>query len=336
MNRSLFLSTFLAFALAAGAQAAPARQIVLKLGTLAPSNSTWHNILKDMGEKWKTAPGGGVSLRLYPDGQLGDEPDMVRKMRAGSIQGGVITVVGLSNIDKSSMSLVMPMMYRDYAELDYVRGKMRSTLEAKLEAKGFVVLNWGDAGWVYFFGKEPILTPTDLKKMKFFVWAGDSDSVDLWKASGFQPIPLTPGEILTGLQTGMINTFDTTAISALSFQWFPLAPHMTDLKWAPLIGATVVTKKAWNSVPVAARAAVRKAAEEAGEQMRQDIRANDDKAIQIMKEKNLTVHTVTPAQYDEWAKFFSDAYPRMMGKIVPADSFQKAKSFRDEYRSKKQ
>jgi TRAP-type C4-dicarboxylate transport system substrate-binding protein len=110
---------------------------------------------------------------------------------------------------------------------------------------------------------------------------------------------------------------------------------MTDVKWAPLIGATVVTKKAWNSIPMAARAAVRKAAEEAGEQMRQDIRANDDKAIGIMKEKGLTVHPVSSEQYEEWARFFAEAYPRMMGKIVPADSFQKAKKFRDEYRSRK-
>jgi TRAP-type C4-dicarboxylate transport system substrate-binding protein len=198
-----------------------------------------------------------------------------------------------------------------------------------------VVLNWGDAGWVRFFGKEPILTPTDLKKMRFFVWAGDSDSVDLWKASGYQPIPLTPGEILTGLQTGMINSFDTTAIAALSFQWFPLAPHMTDVAWAPLIGATVVTQKAWAQVPPAAREAVKKAAEEAGEKMRQDIRATDDKAVLAMKERGVTVHPVTSAQYAEWVALFEGAYPKIVGRMVPAAAFQQAKRFRDEFRSQK-
>jgi len=84
-----------------------------------------------------------------------------------------------------------------------------------------------------FFAKERFSTPDDLKKMKLFAWAGDNDAIEIWKAAGFQPVPLPSTEILTGLQTGLINAFDTTPLLALSSQWFGLAPYMLDLKWAP-------------------------------------------------------------------------------------------------------
>lgn len=330
--KTLALCAFLA---ATPLMAAPSSGVTLKMGTLAPEGSSWHLILKDMGEKWKTAPGGGVQLKIYPGGVLGDEPVVIQKMRIGQIQAGVLTMAGLSHIDKAGFALCLPMMYKSYEELDYVREKMRPYLEKRLLAKGFVVLNWGDAGWVYFFGKTPITSLDDLRKMKFFVWAGDGDSVNLWKSAGFSPISLSSTDIMPGLQTGLINCFDTTAISALSFQWFPLAPNMTNIKWAPLIGATVVSKKAWDKIPMAARDQLKKAALEAGERMKVEIRSADDKAIGIMKEKGLKVVEVTPEQYAQWQKLFEDAYPQMVGKLTPKESFDLAMKYRNEFRALK-
>src|SRR5260370_21562341 len=112
-------------------------------------------------------------------------------MRLGEIQVGVLTVVGIAKIDKGVQALSIPMLYKNYAESDYVRKKMQPILEKRLLAKGFKVLNWGEAGWVMFFGKEPILTPDDLKKAKFFVWGNDTESMNIWKSAGFSPIPLS-------------------------------------------------------------------------------------------------------------------------------------------------
>ena len=303
---------------------------VIKMGTLVPEGSAWYLILKDMGEKWKAA---GVELRLYPGGVLGDEKDVIRKMRIGQVQGGVMTVVGLSEIDKSVMALAMPMMYKSDEELDYVRDKMRAHLEARFAQKGFVILNWGDAGWVTFFGKKPIKTPDDLKKMKFFIWAGDNDSLSLWKSAGYNPIPLAPTDILTSLQTGLIDSFDTTPISALSFQWFKAAPHMADLKWAPLVGATVVTKRSWDKLTPAQRADLQKSALDAGVALRKDIRAKESDVMTVMKKYGLIVESLTPDQTAQWQKVFEDSYPKIIGKMVPADSFNEAKRYRDEYRA---
>jgi len=334
MDHRLTPAAVLAFlAIVATAAAAPGPEIVIKMGTTAPEGSSWHQIFKEMGEEWRQASGGGVVLRIYPGGVLGDEPDLVRKMRVGQIQAAALTAGGLSDIDKSVAALQIPMMFRSYDELDYVREKLRPTIEKRLEEKGFVVLNWGDAGWVMFFAKQPFTTPDDLKKMKLFAWAGDNDAIEIWKAAGFQPVPLPSTEILTGLQTGLINAFDTTPLLALSSQWFGLAPYMLDLKWAPLVGATVMSKRTWQKVPPEARPALLKSAGKAGERLKSDIRQANDKGIEAMKSRGLKVLPVTPEVEAAWQRAAESAYPRIRGTIVPAPMFDEVKRLRDEYRA---
>lgn len=306
--------------------------LTLKLGTLAPEGSPFDLIIRDMGDSWKTS---GVKLQMYSGGVLGDEPDMVTKMRLGQIQVGVFTVVGLSKIDKGVQALSIPMLYKDYAESDYVRLKMQPVLEERLALKGFKVLNWGEAGWVMFFGKQPILTPEDLKKAKFFVWGDDADTMNIWKTAGYSPVPLAATDILPNLQTGLINSFDTTPISALSFQWFTSAPHLTNLRWAPLVGATIITTKAWDKLPVAMRPALLKAASEAGTRFKTEIRNGEQKAIDAMTQHGLTVHNITPEQYAQWEKLFQSTYPQISGTVIPADMMKMAIQYRDEYRAKK-
>lgn len=316
---------------AAGGEARATPPLV-KLGTVAPDGSSWHQILKDMGERWRQAPGGGVTLRIYAGGVLGDEPDMVRKMRVGQIHAAALTAVGLADIDPAVAALQIPMMFRSYEELDYVREKLRPILERRFEEKGFRILNWGDAGWVMFFAKEPFARPDDLRKMKLFVWAGDNTSVDLWKTAGFHPVPLAATDILPGLQTGLINAFDTTPLIALSSQWFGLAPHMLDLRWAPLVGATVITTKAFATIPPETLDSVLAAADEAGVRLRGEIRASDGKAIDAMKKHGLTVQAASAEIEAEWLKAAEEVYPKIRGSIVPADMFDEVRRLRDEFR----
>ena len=328
LKKTVWALAFLALSAAgAWAQTAP---VTLKLGTLAPEGTVWDNIMRDMAEQVKPA---GIKVQIYAGGQLGDEPDIVSKMRIGQIKMGVITVVGLGQIDKGVQALSVPMLYKTYAESDYVRGKMQPLLEQRLLKKGFKVLNWGEAGWVMFFGKDPILTPDDLKKAKFFVWGNDTDTMNIWKSAGYSPIPLAATDILPNLQTGLINSFDTTPLSALSFQWFALAKNMTNMRWAPLVGATVITTKAWNSLSPDQQAALTKASEAAGVRFRDETRSKEGEAIESMKKHGLKVYDITPEQYALWEKAFTAVYPQISGTVVPADMMEMAVKYRDEYRA---
>ena len=142
--------------------------LIIRMATLVPDGSSWFQILKETGERWKQASGGRVTVRLFPGGVAGDDPDVVRKMRLGTLNAGVLTSVGVAEVDKSVYAMGIPLMYDSYEEVDWVHEKMRPKLEASLEAKGFVALNWIDGGWVRFFAKKPVAVPDDLRALKLF------------------------------------------------------------------------------------------------------------------------------------------------------------------------
>ena len=173
--------------LAVGPAGAAAQQVVVKMATLVPEGSSWHLVLKEAAEKWKAASGGRVTVRLYAGGVAGDDADVVRKMRLGTLNAGVLTAVGLAEIDRSVFALGVPMMYSSYEEVDYVLAKMRASLEAKMEAKGFVVLNWLDGGWAHFFAQKPVAKPDDLKGLKLYISSGDSRTEEVYKGPASTP-----------------------------------------------------------------------------------------------------------------------------------------------------
>ncbi len=313
-----------------------AQQVQIRLGTLAPDGSSYHRILLEMGEAWRNATGGAARLTVFPGGRQGGEADMVRKMRAGQITAGMLTAVGLSDIDPSVSCLqYMPMAFRSWEEVDYVREKLGPQLEKRLLDKGFVLLFWGDAGWAHFFSKIPVSRPTDIKRLKIFVWAGDTYLVDLLKALGYQPVALETADILPSLQTGLINVVNMPPYMALAAQIDAPAPHMLDLKWAPIVGGTVVRKDTWDRLQPGAHESMRKAALAAGAKLREASRKENEEAVAAMRKRGLQVHPVTQEVEAEWRRFAESVYPKIRGNMVPADMFDETQRLLKEFRNAK-
>jgi TRAP-type C4-dicarboxylate transport system substrate-binding protein len=276
--------------------------------------------------------GGRVVVTIYPGGVAGDDQDVVRKMRLGTLNAGVLTEVGVAEIDRSVYALGIPMMYSSYDEVYTVLEKMRPKLEASLLAKGFVVLNWADGGWVHFFSKKPVATPDDLKSTKLFSWAGDDKAVELWRSGGFHPVPLPSTELATGLQTGLVDALGSPPQVAVILQYYKYATYMTDLKWQLLLGATIINKSTWDQIPADLKPALAQASAEAGQKLRDEIRKSGDKDVEAMQKSGLHVVPVDAKAAALWAKTASDLYPKIRGPIVPEDAFDDAVRFRDEYR----
>jgi len=294
----------------------------LRIGTLATKNSLYHRQLMELGEAWRTAQGGNAKYLVYPDGSQGGETDMVRRMRIGQLQGGLLSVVGLREIEPSIAALQnMPLMFKSWEEVDYVREKMRPAMEKKFLDKGFVVLAWGDAGWVRFFSKEPAVRPDDFKKMKFFAWGSEIEQQEIMKSLGYTPVPLETGDILPSIQTGMINAVPSTPYFALATQIYTTASNMLELNWAPIVGALIITKKAWDELTPEGQAAVREAGAKAGVQLRAKARQEVDDAVEAMKKRGLKVNKPNAEQMQEWNTLADNLYPRVRGKMVPADTF---------------
>ena len=328
--RNLVLAAAIGLCTAAVAQDA----VKIRLGTLAPRGTSWHRSLLEMGEKWRAVQGPDSAFIVYTDGSQGGEADMVRRMRVGQLNAALLSVVGLTEIDDSVAALQkMPMVFRSWDEVDHVREKLRPALEQRFLDKGFVVLFWGDAGWVRFFSKEPALRPADYRRMKVFAWAGDNPQVDIMKALGYQPVVLEISDILPGLQTGMINMVPSTPFYALVGQFYGHAPYMLDMNWVPIVGAVVVTRKAWESMSPSAQKALRQAADAGGAQLRAISRRENEEAVEAMKKRGLKVQPLTPEIEAEWRAVAEQAYPLVRGRMVPAPLFDEVQQALREYRA---
>ena len=307
-------------------------QITVKMATLVPDGSSWYLTLKEAADQWKKISNGRVTLVIYPGGVAGDDPDVVRKMRLGTLQAGVLTAVGVAEVDKSIYALGVPMMYASYDEVYSVLEKMRPTLEASIEKQGFVVLNWADGGWAHFFSQKPVTTPDDLKKLKLFAWAGDTDAVEIMRAAGFNPVALPSTEIATALQTGLVNAVPVPPQVAVITQYYNYAKNMTDLDWQLLLGATVIDKHIWDRIPADLHAPLLEVMQVAGKRLQDEIRKGGERDVEAMKKRGLNVVPVDATAREAWVKVAESVYPRIRGRIVPADAFDEAMKYRDQYR----
>lgn len=329
-SRPAVLLACAALALAAvvpGAFAAPPQ--VIKIATLVPKDSAWERVLKDMALEWKTLSGGAVTVNLYAGGVAGDDADVVRKMRLGTLHGALLMSEGLAELNRDVMALQLPLAYTDYAELDCVLEKMAPELGEGYRAKGFVVLGWSDGGFVSFFSRTPLRTPDDLRKAKLFTWAGDDQYVTLWKKAGFNPVPLPATEISTALQSGLVNALPSTPGAALLFNWYAHANYMTDLDWGVLLGAIVVARPAWEQIPAELRPKLEESARKAAIKLRDLTRASEAKDLEAMKKRGLKVVTLTPAERAEWQRVVDGTLPGLKGTFVPAGAMDTALRLRD-------
>lgn len=272
----------------------------LKMATLAPQGSIWDQAIRTMGERWTKDTAGRVQLRVYAGGVAGDESDALRKTRAGQFQGLALTVAGLTEIDTAFNVFQIPMYFESFEELYFVLAELRPALEARLAAKGYVLLHWGHGGWIHLFSRQPIRTLDDLKKQKLFVWAGDDSAVQAWKKNGFQPVALAATDIMLGFQTKMIDVVPTTPIAALTLQWYRQTPNMMAMGLAPLVGGVVVTKSAWEKVAAGDRELLLAAARATEKELETEVPKQDRSAIDEMRQRGLAVVETTVEQEKGW------------------------------------
>ena len=309
------------------------RGIRIRVGTIVPAGSLWDETLRYMGQEWSKISGGAVRVQVYLGGSLGDEIEMVRKVRQGQLQAVLLSSVGLSRIDNSVACLQVPLLLDSYAELDYVRGRLAPTLEERIEAKGFKVLNWGDGGWVRVFSKVPVYTPDDLKQMKLFTSTGDPETESLYQRFGFRVVPLSLVDLVTSLQTGMIDAVPNVPLFAQLQELHKLTPHMLNVRLTPLVGGTVISARTWQRLPAEYHDAMLRSAEEAGIRMRDEIRQLGEDSITEMSKRGLIVNEPDAAALSAWRTEAESTYPNLRGDYCPADIFDEVVRLRDEYRA---
>jgi TRAP-type C4-dicarboxylate transport system substrate-binding protein len=328
VKKTLVASALLLLATPALAQ----QQVQIKLGTLAPNGSTWHELLKEMAVRWSEASKDGVKLRIYAGGTQGNEGEMVRKMAVGQLQGAAVTTVGLHDIAAEPQALTVPLMFDSAAELQKALPILEPKLDALLEKKGYVPLTWGAIGAIKLFCTKPFKTPAEAAGAKIFAWEGDPGSVKAWKAAGFNPVVLSSTDVITSLQTGMIECIPNVPLYVLTARLFEKAPYMIDVNWGWLVGATVVRKDAWDKIPADLRPKLLAIAKELGKKVDVEVARLNGEAVTAMEKQGLKVVKVDAAA---WRATAEKSWPVVRGEVVPAAFFDEVKALRDAQRAGK-
>lgn len=331
MRRFLLSICTMLAAASAAAQPAP-----VKVATIAPKGSIYHRVLQEMGEAYRKASGPGARFIIYPNSIQGTEADTVRRMRVGQLDASMLTVVGLSQIDPSVAALqYMPMMFRSWEEVDHVREQLRPELEAKLAAKGFVVLIWGEGGWVQFFTKEDITTPEQFKRARIFAWSDDIVQASVMKSQGYHPVPIPLSDILPALETGMVDTVPVAPLWVLVGQFDRVTTHMLRVNWVPIVGATVMRRQTFETMKPEARAALLQAAAQATRALRAYREEQDEGSIRAMQKRGLKVRELTPELDRAWREVGEKSWSQIRGSMVPAETFDRVQAILADFRERK-
>ena len=306
------------------------KPIIIKLATLAPEGTEYYNLLLEMGQRWQEETNGEVILRIYPNGVVGRESDTIRKMRIGQIQASAMSSIGLADLTDQIQAFTIPMKFKDYDDVENVKEVMFDDISNGLSESGFKLLFLVDIGWVYWFSANEISVTEDLRNAKIYTTAGDYVTVELFKRFGFNAIPVSETDILTSLQTGMINSMQTVPILSLSSGWFALMPNMLDLKWAVFIGAVIIDERVWSKIRPEHQKVMMEVAQEIGKKYQENGRKTDAQAIEMMKEYGMKVKTPTDEELKIWEDFKEEIIPDVIDTYVPKEVYDKVTSAIDE------
>ncbi len=265
---------------AAGAE--PAH--VLRIATLAPAQSPTGREYQSFRRELVKRTNGEVSVRLYAGGVAGDERTVVRKIRAGQLDGALLTTAGLSAVVRQVLVLESPGLITSYGELDRVRERLRSELARLFDQAGYALIAWGDAGRVRLFSKHRIERPSDLRRVRPWVWRDSYTMKAFVEAAGANGVILGIPEVYSGLQTGMVDTVISSSIGVVGFQWHAALKTIGKQASGVVVGAFIIKKDRLNALPEVARRYIRDtAAATEAEFMRIGRKLDDDASRALAK-----------------------------------------------------
>lgn len=307
--------------------------LTIKIGTVAPAGSPWAEILHRLAGEWEQISGGSVAVQIYPGGIAGGESDMIRKMRIGQLQGAALTELGLGRIVPDILALDVPFLMSSNEEFNYVLHKSRESFNRQFDNAGYKLLTWSSAGWVRFFTTKPITGPEDLKSFRLGVPAGDVQLLNTWRNLGFDAIPLPIPDIMTGLQSGMIDAFYAPPSAAVVFEWFRGALYMSAFRVAPVVVGLVINNRSWDEIPQDLRPRFLDTMTGIEATLNRTSESMDNQAISTMKGHGLIVDPFSPTIKRKWKMLGTTGADMVVGKLFSKGSLDRVEQYIQEYQS---
>jgi TRAP-type C4-dicarboxylate transport system substrate-binding protein len=305
---------------------------LIKLGTLAPEGSSWMKTFNGINKEVMKKTENKVQFRIYPGGILGDEMDMLRKLKIGQIQGVALTSAGLSTLFKEMDVLQVPFLFQNYDEVDAVLKKMDSFFRKGLDDNGYALLGWSEAGFVYLMSTVPVPGLAELKKAKVWIWEDSPMAKAIFDEAGVKAIPLTIPDVLVGLQTGLVEVVYAPPTAAISLQWFTKIKYFTDVPLLYLSGGVVVKKDIFRQIPQASQNLVLESFQQPLEQLKIITRNENRDALKVMVKNGVKVVTSTQDEIDEYKRLSSKAIRHIRGQTFSKKTLDEVTSILVNYR----
>ena len=225
-----------------------ANAAVLKIATVAPEGSSWMKDMRASAKEIQELTEGRVQIKYYGGGVMGNDTKVLGKIRIGNMQGGAFTPSALQKIYPEISLYGLPLTFDSNEEVAYVRTRLDQTIQEGLEEAGFVSFGFAAGGFAVIMSNIPVTSLSDLKGKKVWVPEGDPISYASTKALSLSPVTLPLTDVLTGLQTGLIDIVFMSPIGALVLQWHTKVKFITDLPLIYTMGFTAIDKKAFNKI----------------------------------------------------------------------------------------
>jgi len=295
----------------------------LKVAVVAPEGSTWMNILREWDKELKKKTNGSVGFKFYASGSMGDEKTVIKKIRSGQLHGGAFTGVGLGEIVPEVRLMELPFMFKNSTEVDYVLDNMNEFYDKEFEKKGYVNLGWAETGFVYIFANKPIKTMNDMRGVKMWMWEGDELVEELFKTLNLVPTPLSLTDVLTSLQSNLIDGVYGPPVGAIAMQWHTKVKYMVSQKMAYATGAMLISKKAWDDLSAEEQKTLKETADKYSKKLVSSVRADNEKAISSIKSSGIKIIDADDSTVEQLQEVSKKVSRNLAGKLYPAGMLNK-------------
>jgi len=304
-----------------------------KVASLAPEGSVWAKRFRDFANEVTEKSDGEISFKIYAGGVMGDDRAMYRKMRVGQINGGGFTMTGISDVVPDFRVLGIPFFFNSYDEVDELKQKLFPRFQKEFEKKNLVLLAMSEVGFIYTMSQKPITTLDQLKKSKAWAPEGDPISKALLESVGLTPIPLSIPDVLTSLQTGLINTAFNSFYGSIVLQWFTRVSYITDIPFVYAYGAFLLDKKTFSKLPAAYAQMMYSVAEKHFAKLLTDTRQSNNEALQVLQDNNISLVKLTPESKTELLNYREMTVKKLVGDAFSEDIYQEAVEHLEKFRA---
>jgi TRAP-type transport system periplasmic protein len=288
-----------------------ARAADIKIATVAPDGSHWMEQMRGGADEIKMRTGGRVTLKFYPGGVMGNDAQVLRKVRVGQLQGGAFTAGGLAERYGSLNLYGIPLLFRSLDEVDVVRSRLDPKLLAGLEQAGFVAFGFSEGGFANLLSNEPIRSVDDMKRKKVWVPEGDQISFLAMESLGLSPVVLPITDVLTGLQTGLIEITFASPVAALVLQWQTRVKYRTDLPVSYSFGVFAIEQRAFNALMPDDQKVVREVMTRVMGGLDRAARDDNKRAAEVLATSGVQSVSVNAAEVEGWRHTVEALYPQL-------------------------